>query len=76
MIEALRQKSTVLSGEFLKHLQAAKKAMKAHMESRLHSAVSAVERDLPDNEYSQLARRTPWDIIRMFNDERLTVSSP
>jgi len=73
VLEALRQKSPELRGEFLILLQSTAEAMKAEIEIRLSSAVTEIE-GLPNNEYGQLARRTPWDIIRMFNNARSTAS--
>ncbi len=48
--------------------------MKAEIERRLQYAVAGLEEDLPANEYGLLVRKTPWDIIRMFNDARTAVS--
>ena len=76
VLEALRQKSPELSGEFLKLLQSTTEAMKAEIERRLRSAVSKIERELPDNEHGRLAHSTPWDIIRMFNKVRTVTSLP
>jgi hypothetical protein len=75
VLEALRQKSPGLKGEFLMLLQSTAEAMKGEIERRLRSAVIGIEGCLPNNEYGRLARSTPWDIIRMFNEARTTVSS-
>lgn len=74
ILEALRQKSPELRGEFLKLLQASAEAMKAEIERRLSSAVIEVEGSLPDNDYGNLVRRVPWHIIRMFNKARTPAS--
>ncbi len=76
VLEALRQKSPELRGELLEFLPASADAMKVEIERRLRSAVIEIEGSLPNNEYGWLARRTPWDIIRMFNDAGPTVSLP
>jgi hypothetical protein len=56
-------------GEFLaEFLNRAVKLMEQEIERRLQSAVSEIEVDFPKNEYGELARRTPWDLIRMFNE--------
>ena len=75
ILEALRQESPEFSGEFLKPLQSTAEVMKDEIERRLRSAVADIEGSLPDNEYGRLARRSPWDIIRMFNGARPAVSS-
>ncbi len=75
ILEALRHRSPGIKERLLKHFQAAAKVMKAEMEKRLHSAVTEIEADLSDNEYSRLARETPHDIIRIFNEARPAVAS-
>ena len=74
VLEALRQKSPEFRGEFLRLLQPSAEAMKAEIERRLSSAVIEIEGCLPNNEYGRMARRAPWDIIRMFNKGRTTAS--
>ena len=76
VLEALRQKSPELRGKFLRLLQSTAETMKVEIEKRLRLAVSDIEACLPNTEYGQLARRTPWDIIRMFNEVRTTASLP
>jgi hypothetical protein len=76
ILTALRQKSLDLRGELLKHFQEAAEGMKAEIERRLRSAVSEIEGNSPDNEHSRLLRKTPWDIIEMFDKASPTVSSP
>lgn len=76
VLEALRQKSPELGGEFLILLQFTAEAMKAEIERRLRSAVMEIEESLPNNDYGSLALRAPWDILRMFNDARPTASAP
>jgi Polyprenyl synthetase len=74
VLEALRQKVPELNGEFLRLLQSTADAMTDEIERRLNSAVLEIEGCLPSKEYGRLARSTPWDIIRMFNEARPTVS--
>jgi geranylgeranyl pyrophosphate synthase len=73
VLEAIRQKAPEFKGEFLGLLQSTAEAMKAEIERRLRAAVIEIE-GLPNNGYGQLARRTPWDIIRMFNSVRTVAS--
>ena len=73
-LEALRQKVPELNGEFLRLLQSTAEAMTAEIERRLNSAVLEIEGCLPSKEYGSLVRSTPWDIIRMFNEAKPTVS--
>lgn len=75
VLEALRRKSSGVKQRLLTLFRTAAEAMKAETEKRLLSAVSEIEADLPDNEYGHLARETPQDIIRMFNEARPTVAS-
>ncbi len=44
------------------------KRMTEEIERRLQSARSEIEQDFPRNEYGELARQAPWDLIRMFNE--------
>lgn len=76
IIDALRRELPCLKEEILNLLEGAAKVMKAEIERRLQSAVAGLEEDLQANEYGLLVRRTPWDIIRMFNDARTAVSWP
>jgi len=46
----------------------AAKLMEQEITRRLQSAVSEIEEDFPHNGYRELARRTPWDLIRMFKE--------
>jgi geranylgeranyl pyrophosphate synthase len=41
--------------------------MKEEIERRLQSAVSEIDTGFQQNEFSRLARRAPWDLIKMFN---------
>jgi hypothetical protein len=42
--------------------------MEQEITRRLQSAVSEIEEDFPHNGYRELARKTPWDLIRMFKE--------
>jgi hypothetical protein len=50
----------------LEYFRVAEKLMENEIERRLIFAVSELE-DLQCNEYSELARTAPWDLIRMIN---------
>jgi geranylgeranyl pyrophosphate synthase len=65
----------ILRGESLKFrdstaefLGQAVRLMEQEIERRLHSARSEIEVVFPKNEYGELARKTPWDLIQMFNE--------
>lgn len=55
-----------LDGVLLDYFRVAEKLMKNEIERRLVSAVSEIE-DLQCNEYGELARTAPWDLIGMIN---------
>jgi len=76
LLEALRRKSSALTGELLEHFQTAAALMKGEVERRLRSAVGEIEGDLPADDYGRLMRKTPWDLIQMFNEAGLPVSPP
>jgi len=67
ILEALRRESLELEGELLQYFQAAAKLMTEEKEKRLRSAAAEIEGALPDGDLSRLVRRTPWDLIRMFD---------
>jgi geranylgeranyl pyrophosphate synthase len=67
LLEALRQESLPLRGEFLELFQAAAESMKAEKERRLRAAAAAIAGDFPDHDLDRLARQAPWDLIRMFD---------
>lgn len=75
-IEVLKQHPTDLKAEFLDLLQLTADMMKTEIERRLRSAVNHIEGCLPDNGYGKIMLSAPWDIIRMFNEERPKVSLP
>ncbi len=76
VLEALRRGSLELGGEIMQHFQAVAESMKAEKERRLRSAVAEVTKDYPENNLNRLARKTPWDLIRMFDAAMPQVSLP
>ena len=56
-----------LEGELLHYLQTAAELMTAGKENCLRSAVAGIEGELPESDRHRLVRRTPWDLIRMFD---------
>jgi geranylgeranyl pyrophosphate synthase len=64
----LQGKGLEFSESIAEFLNRAVKLMEQEIERRLQSAESEIEVDFPKNEYRELARRTPWDLIRMFNE--------
>ncbi len=64
----LKGKRTNLEGCMSEFLVASTDLMKHEIEQRLHAAVSEIEENFPDNGYSELTRRAPQDIIKMFNE--------
>jgi geranylgeranyl pyrophosphate synthase len=67
ILAALRRGSLELGGEIVQQFQAVAESMKAEKERRLRSAVAEVSKDFPKNNLNRLARKTPWDLIRMFD---------
>lgn len=59
---------TDLNGPPLECFAAAAGLMENEIQHRLRGAVSEIEGDFPDNGSIDLARKTPEDIIRMFNE--------
>jgi len=68
ILPILRGKSLELGEPLAEILNQAVKPMEQEIERRLQAAVSEIEVDFPLNEYRELARKTPWDLIRMFNE--------
>ncbi len=67
LLRAARQGLATLDGELLPYFEAAAGAMVTEIEKRLSAAVAAVEAQLPDSPYGQLAREAPRGLIDMFN---------
>ncbi len=67
ILATLREDCTVLSDELISGFEIAVKYMEDEIKSRLQLAVSEIEAHFPQNECNQLARQSPWDLIKMFN---------
>ncbi len=52
----------------LEYFRIAIERMEDEIERRLQSAAAELAKDFPENEFSELARRAPWDLIGMFNE--------
>ena len=65
--EILTERSTAFNGPALKGLAAAAKLMEEAIKGRLEAAREEMEDVYPENSWAELVRRTPRDIIRMFN---------
>lgn len=76
ILQALRRGSLELEGEIAQYFQAVAESMKAEKERRLRIAVSEIAGDYLENNLDRLARKTPWDLIRMFDAAMPQVSSP
>jgi geranylgeranyl pyrophosphate synthase len=68
ILAVLEGKYLDLTGSLLEYFRVVLRRMEEEIERRLESAVSEIEKHLPQNEYSDLTRRAPWDLIRMFNE--------
>jgi hypothetical protein len=68
VLTLLKGGSTALDDPALELFSAAAGLMEDEIERRLQSAVCEIGEHFPDNGYSELLRRAPWDIIRMFNE--------
>lgn len=75
ILQALRQESSVLGGEMLEHLSTAAKLMRREKEKRLHAAVAGID-GARDADLGRVARKAPWDLIRMFDEAGSTASLP
>jgi hypothetical protein len=68
LLEFLRGDRSALPDKMVEYFPIAIERMKDEIECRLQSAVSEIDAHFPQNEFCRLARRAPWDLIRMFND--------
>jgi hypothetical protein len=68
ILNVLEGNCTDLEGPVLEFFGAAAEFMENEIEHRLQSAVSEIEENFPNNGYSDLAKRAPQDIIKMFNE--------
>jgi len=50
-------------------LNLAVQRMEKEIQERLQAAVRQIEKNFPDNEFSGLTRKAPWELIRMFTEE-------
>jgi hypothetical protein len=67
LVAVLRKRFGPLSAELHKCSQIAARGMKKEIEFLLQSAVSELSTHFPQNEFSLLAQRVPWDLIQIFN---------
>jgi geranylgeranyl pyrophosphate synthase len=71
-IEAILKKNSLTSRRPLKnHVEIAIQSMEEEIDLRLKCAISEVERDFPRNDYSELVRSAPWDLIDVFRASQL-----
>ncbi|OGP85170.1 MAG: hypothetical protein A2V87_06745 [Deltaproteobacteria bacterium RBG_16_58_17] len=68
VLAALQGECTDMDESASEFFGAAAKLMENEIERRLQSAVSEMEENFPDNEYSRVARKAPGEIIRIFNE--------
>lgn len=68
VVALLRGESASLNAAGLDFFRAAQELMEKEIEHRLQTAIDQVEKNFPDNGYSELLRSAPRDIIRMFNE--------
>ena len=73
---ALRERNSLLSDELFEYFKVAAVRMEAEIERRLRSALAEIDTYFPQNESGLLARRAPWDLIRMFNANNHPRSEP
>lgn len=78
----LRKEQDIPSDRFRKCFETAAHRMKDEMACRIQSALREIETGFPRNEFTQLARQAPRDLIKIFNEsdggcvgERLNVKS-
>ncbi len=76
IFDILCRDSTEWNGELERHLRTLVHSMKAERERRLQSALRGIKGNFMDTEIFRLACKTPWDIIRMFDETGLRASSP
>ncbi len=66
--DILGGRSSGLFEPALKFFVMAAKLMEEEIEHRLQSAVGEVEKGFPDNGWTEMVKKAPGDIIRMFNE--------
>jgi hypothetical protein len=67
LLEALRSGPCEITGAFRAFFQQTAQRMRQDVEQRLNLAVVEIKDVMPQNDYSELIRRAPWDLIGMFN---------
>ena len=67
LVAVLRKRPGPLSAELHKCCQIAVRGMKKEIECRLQLAVAELRTHFPQNEFSLLAQRAPWDLIQISN---------
>jgi len=67
LLEVLRNGTCEITGDCQARFQQAAKQMQEDVEQRLNLAAAEIRDLLPDSEDSGLIRRTPWELIAMFN---------
>jgi geranylgeranyl pyrophosphate synthase len=68
ILSVLESEGVQLEEPLLSFFQRTVTAMEAEIERRLSRAISEVEGVFPRNEYQGLAKKAPWDLIRMFHE--------
>lgn len=68
ILAILEGKESNLNHDVLEYFRDAGKLMEHEIERRLQSAIAEIEPDFPTNEYNDLVRQAPWDLISMLNE--------
>jgi hypothetical protein len=68
LLDVIKQGDAALSSELFDCLNVAVARMEEEIQRRLRSALSEIDTHFPQNKFGVLARRAPWDLIRMFKD--------
>ncbi len=76
ILEILRRDPSDWNGGLEPHFRRTAQSMKAEVERRLQSALRGIEGNFLDTDIYRLACKTPWDIIRMFDETATRASSP
>jgi geranylgeranyl pyrophosphate synthase len=66
ILQVLEGQTLDLRGVVLEYVQTAVRRMEHEIDRRLSVAVSEIEADFPSNEYRNLLRKGPWDMIQMM----------
>lgn len=68
ILNILKGKDLNLDNAILEFFGVAVKLMGNEIEHRLKLAVSEIEGNYPNNEYSEFLQKAPWDLINIFNE--------